>query len=100
MNKLRQLLDEKFPAGWGQIYELLGYRTTYKVTSHTNNNLEKATYGKMEAWEVKAWAKVLNVEHSTLMFKYGCGMDVLTGTEMNRLIEHEGMEIMGGTRAA
>ena len=100
MNKLRQKLKEKFPMGWERIYEELGYRTSYKVTSHTNEDLEKATFSKMEAWEIRAWAELLEVEPSELIYECNCGYKVLTREDIDRLVQHEGMQTDVSAHAA
>ena len=100
MNKLRQLLEEKFPHGWPKLYRTIGYPTSYKVTSHTNPDLEKATYAKMEPWEVVEWSKALEEPVSTLLFDYGCGLEGCSGAEINQLLQEEGYSIGAVAHAA
>ena len=100
MNKLRLLLEDKFPHGWDRLHLTIGYGTSYKVTSHTNPDPKKATYGKMEPWEVKAWSGAMNVPVSTLIFEYGCGQDECTAAEINQLLKDEGLEIGAVAHAA
>lgn len=90
MNKLRQLVREKFPAGWELLYQKIeGYKTSYRVTSYTKE--DSTTCTRMEAWEVKAWAKALDVSASVLIYDCGCGYDVLSPKEIDLLIKDEGL---------
>jgi len=93
MNKLRQKLDKKFPHGWNKVWQSLGYESSYSVTSHTNEDIEKATFSKMKPEEIKAWGILLEVSHSELIFDYGCGLERLTAQEINQLIKHEGYKV-------
>jgi hypothetical protein len=92
MNKLLKKVKEKSPYGWELLYEKIGYSTSYKVTSHLHEDLEKATFTKMEAWEIREWARVLEVEPSFLICECRCGYKTLSQEEINNLIKHEGIE--------
>ena len=110
MNKLRNLVQEKFPdldldkaIDRNEIAYLLneeaksqGSRpviTSYTVTSRLNKDIGKATYKVIEGDELLAWSSLLGVDHVTLLIDYGCGTARITIDEANILASEKGYQI-------
>lgn len=85
---IKPLVEAAFPAGIENIQEVVGC-TRNKAT----RVLEGDGRHFLDAEEVKAWAKALNVEPYELLFEYGCGYYRLNSDEINQFVNAAGKSL-------